>query len=103
MDFSTVNCCFSAIHHPSWPKYLTIKLQESKRTTRKDNEMMVKRGEKIIFNDQIFTTFNDLPKVIRKQKSILQNCLCNITWHLAFLVLLILNHWFLLINFNLSS
>ena len=65
MDFSTVNCCFSAIHHPSWPKYLTIKLQESKRTTRKDNEMMVKRGEKIIFNDQIFTTFNDLPKVIR--------------------------------------
>ena len=65
MEFSTVNCCFSAIHHPSWPKYLTIKLQESKRTTRKDNEMMVKRGEKIIFNDQIFTTFNDLPKVIR--------------------------------------
>ena len=47
------------------PKYLPIKLQVSKRTTRKDNEMMVERGEKNTFSDQIFTTFNDLPKAIR--------------------------------------
>ena len=32
---------------------------------------MVERGEKNTFSDQVFTTFNDLPKAIR-QKSILQ-------------------------------
>ena len=42
-----------------------MKLQVSKRTTRKDNEMMVERGEKNTFSDQVFTTFNDLPKAIR--------------------------------------
>ena len=47
------------------PKYLPIKLQVSKRTTRKDNEMMVERGEKNTFSDQVFTIFDDLPKVIR--------------------------------------
>ena len=46
MDVCIANCCFSALHDPNWPKYLPIKLQESKRTTRKDNEMMVERGEK---------------------------------------------------------
>ena len=46
MDFSIANCYFSALHDPNWPKYLPIKLQESKRTIRKDNGMMVERGEK---------------------------------------------------------
>ena len=27
--------------------------------------MMVERGEKNTFSDQVFTTFNDLPKAIR--------------------------------------
>ena len=27
--------------------------------------MMVERGEKNTFNDQVYTTFNDLPKAIR--------------------------------------
>ena len=44
---------------------LPIKLQESKRTTRKDNEMMIERGEKNTFSSQVITTFNDLPKAIR--------------------------------------
>ena len=65
MDFSIANCCCSALHDPNWPKYLSIKLQESKRTTRKDNEMMLERGEKNTFSDQVFNTFNDLPKAIR--------------------------------------
>ena len=65
VDFCIANCCFSALHDPNWPKYLPIKLQVSKRTTRKDNEMMVERGEKNTFSDQVFTTFNDLPKAIR--------------------------------------
>ena len=47
------------------PKYLPIKLQVSKRTTRKDNEIMVERDEKNTFSDQVFTIFDDLPKVIR--------------------------------------
>ena len=75
MDFSIANCRFSALHDPNWPKYLSIKLQVLKITTRKDNEMMVERGEKNTFSDQVFTTFNDLPKAIRiidKKKSILQ-------------------------------
>ena len=46
VDFCIANCCFSALHNPNWPKYLPLKLQVSKRTTRKDNEMMVERGEK---------------------------------------------------------
>ena len=66
MDFSIANCCFSAFHDPNWPEYLPIKLQVSKRTTRKDNEMvMIESGEKNTFSDQVFTTFNDLPKAIR--------------------------------------
>ena len=65
VDFGIANCCFSTLHDPNWPKYLPIKLQVSKRTTRKDNEMMVERGEKNTFSDQVFTTFNDLPKAIR--------------------------------------
>ena len=65
MDFSIANCCFSVLPNPNWPKYLPIKLQVSKRTTRKDNEMMVERSEKNTFSDQVFTTFNDLPKAIR--------------------------------------
>ena len=44
MDFSITNC---------------------KSTTRKDNEMLVERGEKNTFSDQVFTTFSDLPKAIR--------------------------------------
>ena len=45
MDFSIANCCFSALNDPNWLKYLPIKLQEPKTTTRKNNEMMVERGE----------------------------------------------------------
>ena len=51
MDFSIANCYFSALHDPNWSKYLPIKLQESERTTRKDNEMMVESGEKNTFSD----------------------------------------------------
>ena len=65
MDFSITNCCFSALHDPNWPKYLPVNIQESKRITRRDNEMMVERGEKNTFIDQVYTTFNDLPKAIR--------------------------------------
>ena len=46
MHFSIANCSFSALRDANWPKYLPIKLQESKRTIRKDNEMMVERGKK---------------------------------------------------------
>ena len=46
VNFCTANCCFSALHDPNWPKHLPIKLQVSKRTTRKDNELMVYCGEK---------------------------------------------------------
>ena len=45
MSFSIANCRFSALHDPNWPKYLPIQLQVSKRTTRKDNEMMVEHGK----------------------------------------------------------
>ena len=74
MDFSIANCCFSALHDPNWPKYLPIKLQESKRTTRKENEMMVERGEK---NTDLPKPdlINDLSKaiiIIDNKKSILQ-------------------------------
>ena len=110
MDFSIANCCFSAFHDPNRPKYLPIKLQESKRSTGKDNEMMVDRGENNSFSYQVFTTFNNLRKVIwiidrkyyfrENQKNIMEIgllpelCRCDIMWHLAFLVLLILNHRF---------
>ena len=54
--------------------------------------MMVERGEKNTFSDQVFTTFNDLPKAIRivddkftvNQKNtteiglLPELCLCNI-------------------------
>ena len=46
VDFSIANYCFSALHDPNWPKHLPIKLQESKRITRKTNEMMVERQKK---------------------------------------------------------
>ena len=46
MDCSIANCCFSALHDQNWPKYLPIKLQEPKRTARKDSEMLVERGKK---------------------------------------------------------
>ena len=65
VDFSIAKCCFSALHDPNWPKYLPIKLQVSKRTTRKDNKTILERGEKNTFNDLVFTTFNDLPKAVR--------------------------------------
>ena len=63
MNFSIANCCLSALHDPDWPKYLPIKLQESKRTTRR-HEMLVERNEKNTFSEQVFTTFNNLPKAI---------------------------------------
>ena len=66
--------------------------------------------KKNTFSDQVFTTFIDLPKAIRiiddkkyfieNQANIIQIgllpelYLCNIIWHLAFLVLLNLNSWF---------
>ena len=43
---SIPNCHFSALHGPNWPKCLPLKLQQSKSTTRKDNEMMIERGER---------------------------------------------------------
>ena len=46
IDFPIANCCFSALHDPNWTKYLPVKLQVSKITTRKDNGMLVERGEK---------------------------------------------------------
>ena len=57
MDFSIAKCCFSALHDPNWPQYLPIKLQEQKKTTRKNNEMMVERGEKNTFSNQKFYYF----------------------------------------------
>ena len=65
VDFCIANCCFSALNDPNWPKYLPVKLQVSKRTTRKDNEMMVERGErKNIFSDQVFTTLMIYQKLL---------------------------------------
>ena len=65
VDFPIANYCFSVLHDPNLPKYLLVKLQEPKNTTRQDKEMMVERGEKNSFSDQVFTTFNDLTKAIR--------------------------------------
>ena len=65
MEFAIVKCTFSALNDPKWPKYLPIKLQEIKRITRLENEMMVERGDKNSFGDQAHDVFNDLPKAIR--------------------------------------
>ena len=51
MEFAIVKCTFSALNDPKWPKYLPIKLQEIKRTTPLENEMMVERGDKNTFGD----------------------------------------------------
>ena len=100
MDFSIAKCCFSALHDPNWPQYLPIKLQEQKKTTRKNNEMMVERGEKNTFSNQVFTTFNDLPKAIwiiynkkvfyresqkyYKDRALTRTLSLYVKWHLAF-------------------
>ena len=65
MEFAIVKCTFSAKSDPKWPKYLPIKLQEIKRTTPLENEMMVERGDKNTFGDQVHDIFNDLSKSIR--------------------------------------
>ena len=72
--------------------------------------MMVERGEKNTFSDQVFTTFNDLPKAIRiidnkkvfyrESKKYYRGRAPPRTLSLqyymtsCFLVLLVLNHWF---------
>ena len=56
---------FWALNDPKWLKYLPIKLQEIKRTTRLENEMMVERGDKNTFSDQAHDIFNDLLKAIK--------------------------------------
>ena len=43
---SIANYHFSALHDPNWPKCLPLKLRQSKSTARKDNEMMIERGER---------------------------------------------------------
>ena len=68
MEFATAKCTFLALNDPKCPKYLPIKLQEIKRTTRLENEMMVERGNKNKFGDQAHDIFNDLPKAIRVVK-----------------------------------
>ena len=65
IEFAIVKCTFSLLYDPKWTKYLPIKLQEIKRTTRLENEMMVERGDKNTFGDQAHDIFNDLPKAIR--------------------------------------
>ena len=64
MEFAIVKCTFSALNDPKWPKYLPM-LQEIKRITRLENEMMVERGDKNTFGDQAHDTFNDLLKAIK--------------------------------------
>ena len=71
MEFAIVKCTFSALNDPKWPKYLPIKLQEIKHTTRLENEMMVERGDKNTFGDQAHDIFNDLAKAIRAIKKFL--------------------------------
>ena len=63
MEFAIVKCTFSALNDPKWPKYLPM-LQEIKRITRLENEMMVERDDKNIFGDQAHV-FHDFPKAIR--------------------------------------
>ena len=65
MEFAIVKCTFSALNDPKWPKYLPIKLQEIKRTTRLGNKMMIKRGQKRTFSGQVHDICNNLPKTIR--------------------------------------
>ena len=65
MEFAIVKCTFSALNHPKWPKYLPIKLQEIKCTTRLGNKMMIKRGQKSTFSGQAHDICNNLPKTIR--------------------------------------
>ena len=65
IEFAIVKCTFSLLYDPKWTKYLPIKLQEIKRTTRLENEMMVEGGKKNTFGDQAQGIFNDLPKTIR--------------------------------------
>ena len=65
IEFAIVKCTFSLLYDPKWTKYLPIKLQEIKRTTRLENEMMVERGETNKFVDQAHDIFNDLPKTMR--------------------------------------
>ena len=65
IEFVIVKCTFSALNDLKWPKYLPIKLQEIKRTTRLENEMMVECGDKKTFGDQARDIINDLPKAIR--------------------------------------
>ena len=65
MEFAIVKCMFSALNDPKWLEYLPINLQEIKRTTHLENEMMVEGGEKNTFGDQAHGIFNDLPKTIR--------------------------------------
>ena len=51
----------------AWPKpakVLAYKTKRIKKTTRKDNEMLVEHVEKNTFSNQDFTTFNDLPTAI---------------------------------------
>ena len=65
MEFTIAKCTFWALNDPKWLKYLPIKLQEIKRTTRLENKMMVERGVQNIFGDQAHDIFNDLPKTMR--------------------------------------
>ena len=46
MEFAIMKCTLSVLNNSKWPKYLPIKVQEIKRTTRLENEMMVERGGK---------------------------------------------------------
>ena len=46
MEFAIAEYTFSALKDPKWTKYLPIKLQEIKRSTRVENKSMVERGEK---------------------------------------------------------
>ena len=69
MEFAIVKCTFPVLNNSKWPKYLPIKLQEIKRTTRIENEMMVERGEKNTFGHQAHDMFNDLPKTLRAIKN----------------------------------
>ena len=46
MKFAIMKCTLSVLNNPKWPKYLPIKVQEIKRTTRLENEMKVERGGK---------------------------------------------------------
>ena len=69
MEFAIVKCTIPVLNNSKWPKYLPIKLQEIKHTTRIENEKMVERGEKNTFGDQAHDMFNDLPKTLRVIKN----------------------------------